>query len=279
MVSCTIFFLFLPLLAWCKNNLIGLQNYGETCYANAVFQLLYHNRDFRGSLEKYLSRDQMFQNQNLCALNNIFLQIDRSDGPAVYPETFKALPDTFEPKTQYDVAEVLQYYQSVPEFDWSPFTIEIQKNSEVFSEYFLELFLNVPEVKIFHLEELLGNHFFEGGKRIKRLPDNLIVRIKRVHTVAGIDQKITDHILVPEQISLHPFCVEAHESLPPSFRLEAFIEHCGTCVSGGHYLLYLHHNDSGKYYAISDEKVQEITRWNYLDKAARAYLLLFKPEL
>ena len=130
-----------------------------------------------------------------------------------------------------------------------------------------------------HLEDLLANHFVNGGKRIKKLPDNLIVRIKRVHEIAGVEEKITDEIIVPETINLRPYCAQNIQNTRTSFfKLESFIEHCGTCTSGGHYLFYLHHKSDGKYYAISDENVKELTRREYLDKAAKAYLLMFQPE-
>lgn len=270
------FLLFLSsLLVLCENNIVGLENYGQACYANAVFQLLYHNQDFRRSLEKHLTRDQEIPDHHLSSLHRTFLEMDRTiENSIINPNTFDALPDTFERGTQYDVAEVLQYYQSIRDFDWSPFTIEIQKHSDFFSEYFLELLLDVPEAKPLHLDNLLTKHFHLGGRSIKTLPKNLIMRIKRVR---GTDEKITDTIIVQEEISLKPYCIKTQTRTSYSYRLEAFIEHCGTCTSVGHYIFYLHHTDS-KYYMISDEKIKVISKQKYLEKASKAYLLFFKPN-
>lgn len=278
MVGRTILILFFPLLVICGgSNIIGLVNYGQTCYANAVFQLLYHNQDFRGSLETYLARAQVCPaQQHLAALKGIFQAMDHQNKAAavISPNTFEALPDTFEKRTQYDVAEVLQYCQSISDFDWSPFTIEIKENSDLFSEYFLELFLSVPESKVLYLEDLLKEHFLVNGRKIKSLSRNLIMRLKRIR---GADVKITDKIIVNERISLQPYCLDP--KTPSSYHLEAFIEHCGSCTTGGHYIFYLHHMDSGKYLVLSDERIRELNQQEYLENASKAYLLFFKTDL
>lgn len=277
-------FIFATVLAVVSGeNIVGLKNFGETCYANAVFQLLYHNKSFRQSLAAYLRETGNRANPNLEALNRNFLKMDEAESfDSIVPSTYEALPSAyFARNKQYDVEEVLAQYQAIPYLNWSPFAIEFQENNQPANvssiEIDLELFLNVPEIEQLSFEDLLDSHFTNTS--INALPQNLIVRIKRLHSVNGIDEKITTRIPVPESLSLHQFSSpEALTSSPALFKLDSFIEHCGDRANGGHYLFYLHHQASGAYYAISDEKITEISRDQFLNKAAYAYMYLFTEQ-
>lgn len=258
-------------------NIVGLKNSGETCYANSVFQLLYHNRDFRKSLDQYLRTNQ---NSNLLALQKTFQDMDNAaPGTTVQPETFNALPKNFLPDTQYDVAQVLSQYQAIPGLDWSPFAINLVKTDPfdrsniLVVEFDLELFLNVPEIEKLCLQDLLALHF--QHKKIHSISDNVIIRIKRLHSVNGIDEKLLKNIPVPQTISLQQFC-DSPSSSPSPFHLDSFIEHCGHCSDGGHYVFYFHDNQTGEYFSINDENVQKISQQTFLERASEAYLFLYR---
>lgn len=257
-------------------NIVGLKNQGETCYANAVFQLLYHSRDFRNSLDQYL---QTNQNSNLQALRDTFRKMDTAaPGSTVIPETFKALPENFLPNTQYDVAQVLNKYQSISGLDWSPFAIKLVKNDPLNNsnilvvEFDLELFLSVPEIDKLCLQDLLALHF--SHKKIDSVSNNVIIRINRLHTVNGVDEKLLKKIHVPQMISIQQFCTSPASSTAP-FHLTSFIEHCGNCSDGGHYVFYFHDSQTGEYFVISDENVQKIPQQIFLERASAAYLFLY----
>lgn len=257
-------------------SLVGLKNYGETCYANAVFQFLYRNKDFRRSLNKYLHRTN--QNPNLQALQGIFEKMSSApNNTTIDPETFKALPASFIPGLQYDVAEVLAKYQEIPDFDWSPFAIQLQDThsqpSNIFAvEFDLELLLNVPKKEPVCLSDLLALHF--RHLIVQSVSKNLIIRIKRLRQVNGVDEKILSKISIPQTLSLQQF-----STIPASsaqFQLDSFIEHCGTCSDGGHYIFYFHRKKTGEYFAINDENVQQISREKFLEQASQAYLFLYR---
>jgi hypothetical protein len=261
-------------------SLVGLKNYGETCYANAVFQLLYRNKDFRRSLGHYLETNQ---NSNLQALHEIFETMSLApDGSTVEPDTFKALPSNFTPGVQYDVAEVLAKYQEIPGFDWSPFAIKLKdtKSSPSRSrilevEFDLELFLKIPKKEPVCLDDLLQLHF--SHKIIQSISNNLIIRIKRLRNVNGVNKKIISEITIPQIISLQQFSdPPASSSSSSQFQLDSFIEHCGNCSDGGHYLFYFHKRKSDEYFAINDDNVQKISKEDYLKQASQAYLFLYR---
>lgn len=262
-------------------SLVGLKNYGETCYANSVFQFLYRNKDFRRSLNQYLQRTN--QNPNFQALQEIFDKMNSApNNTTIEPETFKALPAYFIPGLQYDVAEVLAKYQEIPDFDWSPFEIQLQSQdthsqpSNIFAvEFDLELLLSVPKKEPVCLSDLLALHF--KHLIIRSVSKNLIIRIKRLRNVNGVDEKIISKISIPQTISLQQFSNPA--TVPASsthFQLDSFIEHCGTCSDGGHYIFYFHRNKTDEYFAINDENVQQISREKFLEKASQAYLFLYR---
>ena len=259
-------------------KIVGLKNFGETCYANAVFQLLYRSQDFRTSLDEYLRTNQ---NRRLAALNKIFLDMDNAEsGETVTPNTFAALPEYFDKNSQYDVAELIAKYQEIPHFNWTPFAIKIQKlahqkPSKLLSvEFDLELFLNVPEIKKPRLSDLLDLHF--RISRIRSVSKNLIIRIKRLHKVNGHDEKIITEIPVPENIQLKQDYFVDKQTSSPQYRLDSFIEHCGNCSDGGHYVFYFHENNTGDHYVINDEIVQKISKETFLKRAAQAYLFLYQ---
>ena len=259
-------------------NLVGLNNFGDTCYANAIFQFLYRNNDFRRSLDKYLLTNQ---NPNLQALKEIFHEMNMAPaGSTVNPDTFKALPDSFTPGVQYDVAEVLAKYQEIPNFDWSPFAIKLQdtlsQHSNIFAvEFDLELLLNVPKKEPICLHDLLALHFRHFI--IQSISKNLIIRIKRLRNVNGINKKIVNKFSIPETISLQQFYnPETTISASSQFQLDSFIEHCGNCSDDGHYLFYFHNTKNEEYFVINDENVQKITKGMFLERASQAYMFLYR---
>lgn len=266
-----------------SDKIVGLKNFGETCYANSIFQLLYHNIDFRHSLKHYLREKGPQADENLSALQKIFDKMDDSrDGASITPNTFEALPKTFERSQQYDVAEVLAYYQSIPGLDWSDFAIQMRGLFDLSNtatiEIDLELFLNVEErgKNSLSLSDLLDDHF--AKKRIEISPSNLIVRIKRLHEVDGIPEKNSISIRVRESLSLRPYFIEGIESdhLKADYQLESFIEHVGNSPNGGHYKFYFKRHATLEYYMISDEQIARISQKEFLQKAASAYMYLYR---
>lgn len=267
-------------------KVVGLKNFGETCYANAVFQLLYHSKDFRASLAKYLNEAvEGKADRNILALNGIFKEMDKAENFAsIIPNTFDALPSDFKSNTQYDVQEVLiKYQQGIPNLDWTLFTIKFLESQIIPSKTTtesvdFELLLDVPECESetnLNLNNLL-NYNFKGYRRIytiNSLPNNLVLRIRRLHKVHGVDEKITRRIEIPEILSLHPFASSA------KFKLNSFIEHCGNEANGGHYQFYLHHKDLNEYFVISDEIITKISGEQFIEKAAYGYVFLYEKYL
>lgn len=202
-------------------------------------------------------------------------------GSTVNPDTFNALPDSFIPGVQYDVAEVLAKYQEIPNFDWNPFALKLQDTlsnpSNIFAVEFdleLELLINVPKNEPVCLHDLLVLHF--RNFIIQSISNNLIVRIKRLRNVNGIDEKITTKISIPETISLQNFSNPETTISSSQFQLDSFIEHCGKCSDGGHYLFFFHEKKTDEYFVINDENIQKITKGVFLERASQAYLFLYR---
>jgi ubiquitin C-terminal hydrolase len=276
--SFLVFFVFSSLALLTTSHLVGLRNLGETCYANVLFQLLYRNTDFRSSLQNYLlNKSTNHDTSTMAALQEIFSQMDQATfKSAITPNTFEALPADFVPNTQYDVFEVLERYQKTPNFDWSPFAIELQdKTNENEKITKLELLLKIPQqANTPHtLRAMLNNFFSQSQTSISKLPNNLLIRINRLRCVNGFDTKICKTIEIPEMLSLQRFCCCKNKQ---TLLLDAFIEHCGNCTNDGHYIIYFRNEHNNSFWSISDDKIQEVSHERFLEKASTAYIYLFK---
>jgi ubiquitin C-terminal hydrolase len=122
-------------------HIVGLENYGQTCFANSAVQFLYHSADFRGALENYLElavkkHFNAEEVKSATTLNNLFTAMDqkKSFTSILKPQIYAALPVELRQNQQFDSSEILRYYGNFAHFDWTKFLlVEISTQNIVYS--------------------------------------------------------------------------------------------------------------------------------------------------
>lgn len=282
----------IPAVLHPSDKMVGLKNYSQTCFANSIFQLLYHSQHFRAALKAHLHGDSIKTDNKECAdvaraLEAIFKAMDEAKnfGKVINPKTFPALPPNLRVNAQFDSFEVFSYYNLFHGFDWTAFEVkertyqvingEIQEASNSNSTTALQVFL--PEMDApTKISSLVRHHYSpspveleqwqifaeirsaETLLRILALPETLIIQPKRFFQESGkAARKINAKIGFEPVIDLADYLDANFEGNrnETKYELIGFIKHQGTALRSGHYYSYFKRSD-GTWVEINDSAVK-----------------------
>jgi len=143
-------------------------------------------------------------------------------------------------------------------------------------EYMIPLDLEGHK-KNFH--ELLNTYFIfangngPGRRYFQQLPQELLFQCNRFTQVDGKFVKIPDSLPIEEEFSLPAEYVRTNQSA--KFCCDAFIEHIGSALSGGHYVAYVKKSD-GTWWCCNDSLTYTVSSQEARKAMQRAYLLHYR---
>lgn len=226
----------------------GLENSGNLCFANSVFQLLHQSKDFRAALEK--SSDSRAQ-----ALNRLFLQMD-SGRDHLNPKS--AIPENLRDGFEHDAEELLLVIRSINDLDLDEFKISDDK---------YELELNIPAGS---RPKSLNSLLEAEASELLHHPSSLLINLKRGRYVdsEAKREKYIKPIEAPLTLSIPP---------DTKYRLKAFIKHLGSGPDHGHFLTYYCEKEKS-WMKADDEQVQPVTQKQALQHAKNGYIYLYERQ-
>lgn len=226
----------------------GLENSGNLCFANSVFQLLHQSKDFRDALEK--SSDSRAQ-----ALNSLFLQMDSGHD---HLNPISVIPESLKDGLEHDTEDLLMVIRSMDDLDLEKFKISNNK---------YELELNIPAGS--HPNSL--NSLLETeASALRRHPSSLLINLKRGRYADSEAKREKYSKPIEAPLTLH---------IPPDtkYRLKAFIEHLGSGPDHGHFLTYYCEKEQS-WMKADDEQVKPVTQKQVLQHAKNGYIYLYERQ-
>eukprot|EP00741_Cyanophora_paradoxa_P000373 tig00000403_g364.t1 len=118
----------------------------------------------------------------------------------------------------------------------------------------------------------------EATKRltIVKLPEVLVVHIKRFRYDSLFGSKLSNHVAFPiEELDMRPFCQKNTKSTSFKYDLVSMVQHHGM-LNGGHYTAMCKNFLTNKWYEYDDSQVHPTTREEVA--RAEAYMLFYKKR-
>lgn len=296
-----------------SDKMVGLKNLGQTCFANSIFQLLYHCDNFRVALTNYLhglyiGYDQPERANVARALGKIFDAMDAADnfGKVLKPGTLAALPPELRStKVQFDSFEVFSYYNLFLGFKWADLEIKEQNYNVINEEIQPDiapptnnpvLQLSFPEMnKATKISDMISHYFSQAARepsdseifdgvisaarlvRIRNLPKTLIIHAKRFYQEFNKPaRKINAKIDFEPEIDLAEYLDDNFEGdrNASKYELVGFIKHHGKNLKSGHYYTFFKRSD-GTWVEINDSVVKERSEKRMQAEFADGYMFMY----
>lgn len=109
------------------SKFVGIANVGNTCFANSIFQVLYHTPSFRSAIQNYITDNagksvQSKGHTQMLGLYRIFQALSGAQNKFVsltLRQIRDALPVGLRTKRSEDSGQLLNFYADIPGLDWS----------------------------------------------------------------------------------------------------------------------------------------------------------------
>jgi len=270
---------------------VGLINNGQNCWVNATFQFLnsvpaYQQRMdqipfFKQQVQSY--QKSQSKKDDFVGEGNFKIR-DRAQEIREYmhAQNDEVPADIEEPFDSSTIVEHL--FQG----ERGQMMIQTTENAvrQVY-EPFVEVHIDDLQVRGNRFQTLFNDFFqyYAGDVQVNRnfqsSPDDLLIKVRRfnlqdVATPQGqiVQQrvKISDPVEMPQELVLEGRF--ANSNANQHYTCDAFIEHRGTSLQGGHYVAYVKRN--GLWWLCNDSRISQVNESEAFDAMNRAYFFHFR---
>ena len=279
------------------NNLVGLKNYGNTCFMNSGIQMLMNAVVLACFLMEHKEFMETDANKYIQTFKDYYHEETKNLGPKILYVKYMRLNTRYLGFTQEDAHEFLTYtlddimenIKSLKNEEWTSqleklMTVSLtqfvhykkgqDKDSEkIVKENMLSFPMNDDVTtledcyKLFQVED---NEDFTLSLKFKTHPKYLFIGLKRFIVRGRGIHKFNSKIKVPLQTNMF----DNH-----NYSLKSFIMHVGNHM-GGHYYAYGYRkiNDEYKWYCFNDNHVSEVSIDRVNSELENAYILLYTQK-
>lgn len=266
---------------------IGLKNGGNNCWVNSGLQVLSHVPAFHARMRQLPELNQFLDRYAAAraAGTKVSSDIDTNEIRQILHQMTRGVQEIHSGPVQEDAAALFEnlfqgpnaLYHFQQELNGVPAAVQREPMVQ----------LTIPRGAEIPSFDTLFNQYFNHQTDLginQRLyfpeaPQDLVVQVRRFYherNAAGqwTQGKINDAIAVPENVPLPGQFVRGGGDA--AYTCDAFLQHLGSTLLGGHYVAYLKVDGSWWYvsdtaaYAVSDQQAQEAMAHGYIYHYAKS---------
>jgi ubiquitin C-terminal hydrolase len=307
-------------------NMTGLEWFGNHCYANAAFQLLFACNTVRDFVKGYSGENNFLKsvqelfnamanngesiiksqnNGGSIGLRTLYTGIGQAakNAPIAYGRTVRELGSSSDQKDAYELLgeivnevakseEKLKGLRSniscptcgkiVSSIKVQDSCLEINISGNNVDECLRKTY--APEVVEYECQECGNNVNATVSREFEKLPDVLILRLKRfLFTIDGKQSKITKtkistNVAYNETLNIHHELLsnDLKNSNPQGvhYKLRAIVNHGGS-LDGGHYTATIFNDKDNKWYNADGASINLVNKNGHLQQSPNAYVFMY----